>query len=496
VAANHGTGGNPADPVAHVTRTCGQSFTRPELAAPRPRYHPARPPSATKERTTQETAPTPVPAASSPPPLRARVVALLARPRAPHALLGLLSLVSLGARAWWLDRPAKALIFDEAYYVNAARIILGLHVPGNDHYAGSPAGLDPNQEHPPLGKLLIALGMKLFGDGALGWRILPLLFGSLAILAMFWLVRAAGGSAWLALGAAALMAADNLSLVHGRIATLDVFVVVFMLAGVALYLRDHTVLAGVALGLGCCVKLVAPYALVALALLEAGRVLVRSRGSDLGLWRRAVERLAPLASCAAVTMLAYLAVLYGLDHYYSAYHNPLVHTRAMFDYAAKLTNPHGPEGIASYPWQWLLDQEPINYYTVNTNVLSDGKVVATHPVVAFQGLMNPAIILLALPALFLAIHTARRDRDDLSILAAAWFLGTYLPFVVAGAPLGSFGNRISYLYYMVIVLPAVYLAVARLLSHRSLPRAVLAGYVCILGYWFEALYPFRTWSGG
>ena len=171
-------------------------------------------------------------------------------------------------------------------------------------------------------------------------------------------------------------------------------------------------------------------------------------------------------------MLAYLGVLYGLDHFYSAYHNPLVHTRAMFDYAAKLTNPHGPEGIASYPWQWLLNQEPINYYTVNTNVLSDGKVVATHPVVAFQGLMNPAIILLTLPALFLSIHTARRDRDDLSILAAAWFLGTYLPFVVAGAPLGGFGNRISYLYYMVIVLPAVYLGVARLLSHRALPRAL------------------------
>ena len=67
---------------------------------------------------------------------------------------------------------------------------------------------------------------------------------------------------------------------------------------------------------------------------------------------------------------------------------------------------------------------------------------------------------------------------------------------VGATPLGPFGNRISYLYYMVIVLPAVYLAVARLLSHRTLPRAVLAGYVCILGYWFEALYPFRTWSGG
>jgi predicted membrane-bound dolichyl-phosphate-mannose-protein mannosyltransferase len=426
----------------------------------------------------------------------ARGATLLASPRAPFALLALVSLLSLGARAWWLDHPSRALIFDEAYYVNAARVILGFHVPGGDHYAGSPAGLDPNQEHPPLGKLLIALGMRVFGDGALGWRILPLIFGCLAILAMFWVVRAAGGGAWLALGAAGLMAADNLSLVHGRIATLDVFVVVFMLAGAALYLRDRPVLAGALLGLGGCVKLVAPYALIALALLEAGRVLLRTRGTDLSLRRRAVERLAPLATCAAVAMLVYLGVLYGLDHFWSAYHNPLVHTRAMFDYAAKLTSPHGPEGIASYPWQWLLNQEPINYYTVNTNVLSDGKVTATHPVVAFQGLMNPAIILLTLPALFLAVHTARRDRDDLSLLAVAWFLGTFIPFVVAAAPLGSFGNRISYLYYMVIVLPAVYLAVARLLSHPSLPRAVLAGYACILGYWFEALYPFRTWSGG
>jgi len=406
-----------------------------------------------------------------------------------------LSLASLGARAWWLDRPPRALIFDEAYYVNAARIILHLHVAPGDHYAGSTPGLDPNQEHPPLAKLLIALGMRLFGDGALGWRILPLVFGSLALLAMYWVVRAAGGGSWLALGAAALMAADNLSLVHGRIATLDVFVVVFMLAAVALYLHDRPVLAGAVLGVGCCTKLVAPYTLFALALLEAGRVLLRPREGETTRRRAAVERLAPLATCAAATMLVYLGVLYGLDHFYSTYANPLVHTRAMFDYAAKLTNPNGPEGIASYPWQWLLNQEPINYYTVNTNVMSGGKVIATHPVVAFQGLMNPAIILLGLPGLFLALHSARRRGDDVSLLALAWFLGTYLPFVVAAAPLGSHLNRISYLYYMVIVLPAVYVAVARLLSHPGLPRAVLGGYVAILGYWFEALYPFRTWTG-
>jgi hypothetical protein len=105
-----------------------------------------------------------------------------------------------------------------------------------------------------------------------------------------------------------------------------------------------------------------------------------------------------------------------------------------------------------------------------------------------MGEMNPAIILLALPALALALDLAIRDRDDLSILAVAWFAGTYLPFVEASLV----QHRTSYLYYMVVVLPAVYVAVARLLSRRWLPRSVLIGYVAILGYEFVALYPFRT----
>ena len=32
-----------------------------------------------------------------------------------------------------------------------------------------------NPEHPPLGKELLALGIALFGDRALGWRVMPLL---------------------------------------------------------------------------------------------------------------------------------------------------------------------------------------------------------------------------------------------------------------------------------------------------------------------------------
>jgi hypothetical protein len=102
--------------------------------------------------------------------------------------------------------------------------------------------------------------------------------------------------------------------------------------------------------------------------------------------------------------------------------------------------------------------------------------------------MNPAIILLALPATALAVADALRRRDQVAMLVVAWGLGTYLPFIYESA----FRQRTSYLYYMVPVLPAVYLGVARLLSPRRVAASVLIGYGAILGYLFWWLYPFRT----
>lgn len=435
-------------------------------------------------------------------------------PRAPLWLLGVLSLASLGSRILYIGNPVdsatgkSSLIFDEAYYVNAARVILGIHPPAGAAYAMAPLFHDPNAEHPPLAKMLIAASMKVLGDNAWGWRIFPIIFGSLAILGTYWLVRSAGGGSWLALGAGALMAADNLILVHGRIATLDIFVVTFMIVSVALYVRDRPVLAGLALGVALCTKLVALDLFFVFILLELARVLLRRPDEVRRRWLIVRERVVPLAITVAVGAVAYVALLYVLDLIVSpiggpgscatvpsGFHNPISHTNFMLCYAGKLTSPNGPTGIASYPWQWLLDQTPINYFTLANNVTVNGKVVATHDVVAFMGEMNPAIIFLALPALGLAIHSAWTRRDTVSTLCVVWFLATFVPFVVGAAPLGTYGNRTSYLYYMVIVMPAVCAAVAQLFSRRWLPTAAIFGYVAILGYWFVTLYPFRTFSG-
>jgi hypothetical protein len=46
------------------------------------------------------------------------------------------------------------------------------------------------------------------------------------------------------------------------------------------------------------------------------------------------------------------------------------------------------------------------------------------------------------------------------VLAAAWFIGTWLPFEL----LNLLDNRTSYIYYMIIVMPGIYVAVAYLAS--------------------------------
>src|SRR5438874_10612772 len=120
-----------------------------------------------------------------------RLQALLARDRAPLALLALLCVVSLAARAAWLGAPCRSpcrivsdhvLIFDEVYYVNAARVIAGIDPAVGAPYADSPLGVDPNSEHPQLAKLVIAGSIELFGDGPFAWRLGSLVYGTVAIL--------------------------------------------------------------------------------------------------------------------------------------------------------------------------------------------------------------------------------------------------------------------------------------------------------------------------
>jgi predicted membrane-bound dolichyl-phosphate-mannose-protein mannosyltransferase len=418
-------------------------------------------------------------------------------------LLAGLLLVSTAARLAWLAEPCRApcrsaddhtLVFDEAYYVNAARVIAGIRPPNGAPYADAPLGVDANSEHPPLAKLLIAGGIELFGDGPLAWRLPSVLLGTVAILGMFALVRAAGGGPWVGLGAAALMAADNLLLVHGRIGTLDISAVAAMIWGAALYLRGRPILAGVVIGVGACAKEVAPYVLLVLVVLELLRwVPARTDG------RRRVARLAACGAASAVTFIALLYVLYLIAAPYSPQTGKLVpngpfgEVAHILDYASHQTSPHGPKGIASYPWDWLVDYKWITYLQINPGRPTVG-LNQIEPAVHFLGLISPPILLLALPALLFAawgvlpprIGRSRPSADEVGLVGLAWFLGTFMPFVA----LSLIESRTTYLYYMVIVMPGIYMAVAALIARIGARRKVVWFWMaCVLAA-AVVLYPF------
>jgi hypothetical protein len=224
-----------------------------------------------------------------------------------------------------------------------------------------------------------------------------------------------------------------------------------------LYVRRRPLAAGVLLGAGTCLKLVAPYALIAFLLLE---LLHRSQLRVLA--RR-------VGICAAGCAGAFIGLLAVLDRVARPYDNtagklisggPFGHIGHMLSFAANQTSPHGPSGIASYPWEWLVDYKPIVYLNVNPAQPSTD-LFAVRPAVHFLGMISPPILLLALPALIAAgVGVARRQPAGVAVLGLAWAIGTFLPFVL----LSLVFSRTSYLYYMVIVMPGVYLAVAALVA--------------------------------
>ncbi len=399
-------------------------------------------------------------------------------------ILALLILLSFFFRVVWLDKPEGALIFDEKYYVNAARVILGLPVPEGDPYRDARRGLDPNSEHPPGAKLIMAASMRLLGDNAWGWRAASVIFGTLSIPFVYGIARRAGGGKGLALTATFLYAFDNLVFVHARIGVLDVFLVAFLLAGVYAYLSGHPILAGLAIVAATLCKIGGLYGLGALVAYEGLRV-VRDR---LATGRWAVRPLRPLAITLVVFAVSFPWLLGTLDTFWSSYKNPVDHVRHIFSYGFALTRPAGPQGQESDPWQWLLNDVEMTYLRTDVQELENGQVKATRPIVFFRGAMNPYIVGIVPLAIGYAAYAAWRFRTDGAFLALALFVAAYAPFW----PAALLAHRISYIFYFLPAIPAVALAAAQFLHAPQTPRLVRWAFLGAVLLGFYGYFPFRV----
>lgn len=148
-----------------------------------------------------------------------------------------------------LGKP-KALVFDEVYYAHDADSLLhhGVELgPTFNH------GTTVNDfiVHAPVGKWMIAIGEWLFPghpttlggtiypSDTFGWRFSAAVVGTLAVLIIARTVRRMTRSTILGCAAGLLLTLDGLEFVQSRIATLDIFLMFWLLAAFACLVVDR-----------------------------------------------------------------------------------------------------------------------------------------------------------------------------------------------------------------------------------------------------------------
>ncbi|AEW94509.1 MULTISPECIES: dolichyl-phosphate-mannose--protein mannosyltransferase [Streptomycetaceae] len=470
----------------------------------------------------------------------------------------LVALLAGVLRFWHLGSP-RAVIFDETYYAKDAWALLrhGYESSWPDnanqlilaHPQKIPLGLDPSYVvHPPVGKWIIALGEWAFGLNPFGWRFMVALLGSLAVLMVCRIGRRLLRSTALGCLAGLLMAVDGLEFVMSRASLLDLIVMFFVVAAFGALLVDRDAArarlaaalpadgqpdarAGAATRLGARPWRIAAGVLLGLAGASKwnGLVYVAAFGvltllwdagarRTAGAWRpyRAVARrdLGPaFLSLVPVALLTYLASWTGWFVTDRGYFRHWADGRGgtwswipaplrslwhyqyqVYEFNVHLTQPHTYQ---SNPWSWLVLGRPVSYFYESPKPGQDGCHAAGGCAREVLAIGTPLLWWTACFALAYLLYRWALRRD--------WRAGAVLCGVAAGyLPWFLYQERTIFLFYAVVFVPFLCLAVAMMLGALLGPRgaperrrmwgAVGAGTLVLLIIW-NFIYFFPLYTG-
>ncbi len=364
----------------------------------------------------------------------------------------------------------NGMYFDEIYHARTAYELLN----------GYRSDRILEWSHPHLGKLIIALGIKLFGMTPFGWRFSGALFGVLMLPVMYLLVKLLTKKTPLAAAAMGLLALDSMHFTQTRIATIDtypVFFIMLMYLFMFMYFKMnmHTDklyktfiplgLSGLMFAFACASKWTGIYAGAGLAVIFFISVYRRFKEylanretnpeAVRGFWRKLILT---LAFCVAFFIAVPLLVYYFSYYWHFRTSGGLSLDKVwqlqqqMYGYHTNLVDTH----FFRSPWyEWPLIVKPMWYYSSDIQYLGYGTVSS------ISAMGNPAVWWTGLAALIVCILLLAFDRkwDDTLMLTVIGFMSQFLPWVLV--------PRSTYIYHYFASVIFIIICIALVLGKVS-----------------------------
>ncbi|MBR0040825.1 MAG: phospholipid carrier-dependent glycosyltransferase [Oscillospiraceae bacterium] len=312
--------------------------------------------------------------------------------------------------------------------------------------------------HPPLGKLIIGLGISLFGMTPFGWRFSGTLFGVLMLPLVYAFARRLFGRGSVPVCCTLLLAADFLHFVQTRIATIDTYGVFFTLAMYYFMYRwlfpesrdglspapaeggrRDLALSGLCFGLGAACKWTCLYAGAGLGVIWALHWVFRFTHEGRGAWRSFRRN---VFFCLAFFVLVPALIYYlsyfpygagkglggGLGMYFTRDYAKLVldNQAYMFRYHSGVNATHP---YSSRWYQWMLDLRPILYYLDYSGSARS----------SFGAFVNPVLCWAGLIGLFVTAWCAATRRDRRALFLTLGYLAQLVPWM--------FISRVTFEYH-------------------------------------------------
>lgn len=353
--------------------------------------------------------------------------------------------------------------FDEIYHARTAYEYLhGLHT--------------YETTHPPLGKIIMSVGIAIFGMTPFGWRFMGTLLGVLMLPVIYLLARDISKNRLLAGFACFLFAFDFMHFTQTRLATIDVFVTFFILLMYYFMYRYSRMsfydtplkrtfiplgACGIAMGLGVASKWTGVYAGIGLAVIFFMTLYRRYReyryavqdpsGSTNGILHTRImagfrsNTIKTLAFCVVffvlvpglIYLLSYIPFVSGES---GLWNKMLANQELMFHYHATLNATH-PYSSHWYEWPTMI--RPIFYYS---GIIGDSAENIRQGISAFG---NPLVWWVGIPAFVYMIYLVFKKKDRKALFLCIAYLAQYLPWV--------FVSRCTFIYHYFPSVPFVVL---------------------------------------